>query len=114
MTRQDEIEIVMARVSYPFRTFRIGELGDGHYLQVVFNADGKTWHGRKWYISPHAIPAEIVQTALKAALTSAEHEVREHFLYQGRAVFGPHLDLGALHSIADTTVERPSPDMLSA
>src|ERR1700722_19292527 len=42
---------------------------------------------RKWFISEHATESEIVQTALKCILTSAEHNVREHFSYCGMSVF---------------------------
>jgi hypothetical protein len=33
---------------------------------------------------------------LKCLLTSAEHRIREHFLYRGERVFGPHYDVDAL------------------
>ena len=63
-------------------SFRVGELGDGFFLQVVFKAPDTTalldesekeWHGRKWYVSKHSTREEVVQTALKAVLTAEEH-----------------------------------------
>lgn len=51
------------------------------------------WTGRKWFISRHSTVSEVVQTALKAVLTAAEHELREQFTYQGVRVFDPHMDL---------------------
>jgi hypothetical protein len=48
---------------------------------------------RKWFISEHATESEIVQTALKCILTSAEHNVREHFSYCGTLVLGPHINI---------------------
>lgn len=70
------------------------------YLQVrsfdaACNVSGQkiSWSGRKWLISPHMTDAEIIQTALKAVLTAAEHEIREQFLYKGQPVFDPHYDI---------------------
>lgn len=82
----------------------------GHfYLQVeaddgVCNVSGKpvTWKGRKWLLSPHMTDSEIVQTALKAVLTAAEHEIREQFLFQDKAIFDPHYDLLGLVRLRDS------------
>jgi hypothetical protein len=95
-------------------TFTLGPLGEGWYLQAMFVAPGPTGtmdgaslqRGRKWYVSPYATVGEVVQTALKAVLTALEHEAREQFLFKGRAIFGPHLDVYALHEMAPQTVER--------
>lgn len=57
---------------------------------------------RRWFTSPEVVPGEIVQTVFKCALTSMEHRSREHFLYKGRRVFGPHFDIEQLWSIAET------------
>ena len=65
----------------------------------------KAQRGRKWYLSPWMTKSELVQTALKAALTYVEHETREHFKYRGRAVFGPHYDVDALWEVCDQTDE---------
>jgi hypothetical protein len=59
-------------------------------------------HGRKWYVSSFATKSEIVQTVLKACLTSAEHMVREHFLYKNARVFSPHFDVDLMVKIAAT------------
>jgi hypothetical protein len=47
-----------------------------------------------------------VQTALKAVLTAEEHEAREQFFYRGGAVFGPHINVDRLWTIADELDER--------
>ena len=84
----------------------------GHYLQVRFSAtDTKTaaktdWTGRKWRLSPHMTHSEVVSTALKAVLTAEEHEAREHFLYRGKAIFGPHIDVDSLWCVCDETDKR--------
>jgi hypothetical protein len=61
---------------------------------------------RKWYLSPHITKGELVQTVLKLVLTSVEHRVREHFLYRGKRIFGPHFDIDKLAEIADQTEVR--------
>src|SRR5262245_62146084 len=66
--------------------------GGRSYLQV---SDG-AWTGRKWNLSPHMVPGEVVQTALAAVLAWYEHEAREQFKFQGRAIFSPHLSLETL------------------
>lgn len=48
---------------------------------------------RKWLISPDATDSQIVQTAFKCVLTSAEHRCREAFKYKGVRVYGPHYDV---------------------
>lgn len=72
------------------------------YLQLQFEADGHEWRGRKWMLSYHMTKSEIVQTALAAVLAAVEHEAREHFLYRGQAIFGPHFDVDALHVFTQT------------
>lgn len=57
--------------------------------------------GRKWRISQYMSRSEVVQTVFAALMAWWEHETREAFLYRGRAVFGPHLDVEALHEVAD-------------
>ncbi len=72
------------------------------YLQIKSetkcNVTGNpiAWTGRKWYLSLHMTDGEIVQTALKACLTAAEHEIREQFKYKGQAIFDPHWDIEKL------------------
>lgn len=53
-------------------------------------------YGRKWHVSPYATESEIVLTCLKAAITDAEHEVREGFRYKGYPIFQPHQSVDAL------------------
>lgn len=89
------------RVKFEDYTFFLAEHGERLYLQVRYlepDVDGNTdapeiQHGRKWDVSRHATPSELVQTAFKAVLTSMEHRAREHFLYRGERVFGPHFDV---------------------
>ena len=59
----------------------------------LLHIEAQKFTGRKWHIAPEATRAEIVRTALKAALTWEEHETRERFTYRGKQVFGPHFEL---------------------
>ncbi len=102
-----EMRAILDLVNYPGYDFFIFRSQNGAiYLQAEYEESdivtGKPerQHTRKWYLSEHAVKSEIVQTALKCVLTSAEHRVREHFLYRGARVFGPHFDVDALHELA--------------
>jgi hypothetical protein len=96
----------------------LSEMGEGFYVQLryverdVDTGELEEQHGRKWYVSTHATRSEVVQTVLKACLTSAEHMVREHFTYRGVRVFGPHLDIDQLaelvsHNALQRAVREP-------
>lgn len=82
------------------------------YLQVRFmdecSATGRVeeQRGRKWLLSEHMTESEVVQTALKAVLTAEEHEARERFKYNGRALYGPHKSVTGLARVA-TEVRLP-------
>ncbi len=99
MTIDKFIEIV-DRISYRQWRFVPGMRDDHFTLHVGFHADGEEWTSRKWLISRHATPSEVVQTAFKAVLTAEEHEVREHFMVDGVAALGPHLDIERLIAVA--------------
>lgn len=62
--------------------------------------------GAKHHVSFHATREEIVQKALKACIEFAEHDVREHFTWRGKRIFGPHLSHDRLWEIAGETVKR--------
>jgi hypothetical protein len=79
----------------------------GMFFEWLFMADGNAQRSRKWYLSQHATDSEVVQTALMAALAAEEHEVREHFLFNGCAIFGPHHNVYALFNIKQDV--RPEP-----
>lgn|SRR6478609_3396881 len=56
---------------------------------------------RKWMLSEYMTESEVIGTAFKAALTAEEHECREHFLYENKRVFNPHIDIRALLNVCD-------------
>lgn len=65
--------------------------------------DGK---GRKAYLSPHMALSEFVQMCLGLIDAYYHHEVREHFLFDGRAVYGPHIDVMSLWKVANDVSYR--------
>jgi hypothetical protein len=103
MTRA-EIEAILAEVTYKDWQFHVGDKNGTLFLQVRFRRHDPVtgrreegWqHGRKWQLSEFMVKGEVVQTALKAALTAEEYECREAFRYRGEPIFGPHFDLDAL------------------
>lgn len=102
---------ILGLLAFPGYAFRVlGGFTDSQpaYLQAFFKAPCSVVGGapvlqstRKWLLSCHMTPSELVQTALKCVLTSLEHEAREQFTYRGAAIFGPHFDVEALVRIAD-------------
>ena len=102
MTPQRRFIEVLDRCSFQEWQFQVVGDEERTCLQVVFRgpcAESKQivqQRGRKWLLSPHMTTSEIVQTAFKAVMTAMEHEVREHFRYRDRPVFGPHFDVERL------------------
>jgi hypothetical protein len=86
------LRAILAQIECGSLRFAAVANGDELHLQV---ADGRLWHVRR-----DATHGEVVQTALKAALTWEEHELRERFRYRGRVLFDPHFDLEVLLSRA--------------
>lgn len=111
-----DVAAVLERVEYRDWVARIGyDCDDAAWLQLEFIApdevagfvvDGVPQRGRKWRISRHMTPEEIIQTALLAVLTAEEHEARERFRVDGLAIFNPHISLLALLARAESTVRR--------
>ena len=75
----------------------------------AFSGDLERGYGRKWHVSPWATESEIVLTCLKAAITNAEHEVRESFRYKHSRVAHPHIDVNALAQVSGRVDARPTP-----
>ena len=99
MLNENQVAGILQQVKYKDWTFNYDVRSDGNsYLQVKFlakDAESLKWElqsGRKWRLSPHMTPSEVVQTAFLACLTAEEHEVRESFLYKGQPVYGPHFE----------------------
>ena len=86
--------------------FDLIDTGYGVFIHVWYHEpDTRTGemtvqYGRAWHIPAQATESEVVQTALKACLTSAEHRVREAFKYEGEAIYMPHYDVKELKELA--------------
>jgi len=82
------------------------------FLQVIYNAPctktGKMmeWHGRKYYLSDHMTPDEIVKTAYVAFEQTVKHEIMEGFKVSGIVLFNPHVDYRELLNISCKEVKR--------
>ena len=116
----EEIEELITLIDCPPYRFAVHRDERFAYLQArydepcVVTMEMSEQATRKWNLSPHMTRSEIVQTALKCALTSAEHRVREHFTYKGELVYTPHWDVEALYELAkanhlDLRAEWPKP-----
>lgn len=82
------------------------EEGSRYYFQVhcwrmdVITGQMGWGYGGKAYLSPHATDSELVQTAFGLYKAYWEHEARETFQYKGKRVFGPHISVEALLTVA--------------
>jgi hypothetical protein len=100
---------LLISVNYPDYTFIAETDGRGEmYLRASYlepdiltpNGPAVTQLTRRWFIHPNMTKSELIQTAFKCIMTSMEHRVREHFLYNGRRVFGPHFNIDELWIVA--------------
>lgn len=57
-------------------------------------------YGGKAYLSPHATDSELLQTIFGLYKGYWEHEARENFKWNGRRIYGPHIDAKALYEAA--------------
>jgi hypothetical protein len=96
---------LLCRVEYKNWRLRIGEMGEGFFLQWRFfetdntDASDTALHlqgCRKWYVSPHATDSEVMNTAYLAAEIAERHEFMERFLVDGKPLRNPHADVFAL------------------
>ena len=99
----DEMIEVVSLCKYPEYGFSCWQDSRGAiYLQGEYDeADTVTGEmgtqvTRRWLLNPFMTKSEIVQTVFKCVITSMEHRVREHFLYHGAPIFGPHYDVDVL------------------
>ena len=68
--------------------------------------------GGKAYLSEYATLSELVQTAFGLYKAFLEHEARETFQWNGRRVFGPHMDVRAVWEVAERFDARNGPTSL--
>lgn len=127
MLDRKELDTIIGGLKYLDWEFYVGDMGDGWYLQMRFDApDSETGqierqHCRKWYISKHMTETEVVDTAYKAVEAGVIHEMQEAFLYarpglstngtvvtryRPRPIRNPHMDVKARYDGCLTTEHR--------
>lgn len=88
--------------------FAINEGHGGVYVYArypeadIYTGNVEEQHTRKWLLSPQMTDSEVVQTVFKLCATSMEHRLREHFLYKGKRVYGPHFDVEDLVKLCES------------
>jgi hypothetical protein len=103
--RYARLQAIIDKLTYKDWEIRLGTINALPYLYIRFigpdasTGDPAVQVGRKWLLSEDMEESAVVQTALKAVLTAEEHEAREEFRYQGRAIFGPHFESARLARI---------------
>lgn len=103
----DEVRAIVDGIRFMDRTFRLGHMDHGFFLQVQYMEEDietgrrELQQARKWYVSPFSTETEIVETAFKACRTSMDHVLKEHFLYLGRRVYSPHFAIRARLELCD-------------
>lgn len=99
-----EMKAIAAKVQFKDWTVRVdtGKTNTVPFLQVLFTdtdrISGKTsiQRCRKWQLSYHMVPSEVIRTAFKALRAAVIHEVEEEFRYDGARIYNPHMDLEVL------------------
>jgi hypothetical protein len=106
LTKED-VERIVAGVSFLDRRFRVLEKGDGFLVQLeydercVVTGELKLQRARKWYVSPWSTETEVVETCWAAVCRSQMHVAGEHFTYRGRRVYSPHFNVEARVELVD-------------
>lgn len=100
---------LLDRVRYKQWKFNCRIEGSGSLVWATFDCDGERWNTRKWWVSSHVTESEITQTLLLMVLVAEEHEAREAFLVDGRAIYGPHIRHGALADVCHDQEHRGDP-----
>ena len=96
------VRAALEGVTFGNHSFQVEEIPSGFHLWIAgiekdtYSGEPALQEGRKWYISHHCTPSDVVRTAFKAVATWAEHEAREEFRYKGVRVFSPHMDIESM------------------
>ncbi len=115
MLTKEEIKYIVGRVKYLDWELYVGDMGDGLYVQVRFDApDSETGevmrqHCRKWYMSLWMTETEVVDTVYKAVEAAVIHEMKESFTYRGEMIHNPHTSVKARAIACRTSEHRGEP-----
>lgn len=114
MTPAELKAFVAEHITYKDWTFYVHTAGPIPYLQVHFKGtcsvtgNTETQKGRKWLLSHHMTPSEVVGTCWLAVQRAELHEAAEVFHYKGVAIYNPHQDVEVLVDAA-TQEDRRQP-----
>lgn len=78
----------------------------GTYRPDTYTSKMALGKGGKAFVSKYAVHDEIVKKVFGLCLAYVEHETREGFKWRGKRVFGPHITIEALASVANKTNYR--------
>lgn len=114
MVTPEMVNALIERITYkPFWTLTMFAHKDHFDLQWTFIAKDpgnisteRIQYGRRWSLPWHCCYSEVLHTALLAVITAEEHECREHFKLDHKAIFGPHHRIEALLALADNVESR--------
>lgn len=82
------------------------------FLQISYTApctktgEDQPWKGRKYYLSEHMTPDEVVKTAYVAFQQAVTHEVMEGFKVDNKVLFNPHVHFEELLKVSDKEIRR--------
>lgn len=82
------------------------------YIQIqytdhcIHNQMSEEWHGRKFYLSEHMTPDEVMKTVFAAFDAAVKHEVMEGFKIDNVRPFNPHVDIEELLKVSNREVTR--------
>lgn len=78
------------------------------YYEAICTRTGKEeqWSGRKFYLSEHMLPDEVIKTAWVAFEAAVKHEVMEGFTVDDKILFNPHVNFEELLKISHKEVQR--------
>lgn len=82
------------------------------FIQITYSSkctktgEVDSWHGRKFYLSPHMTDDEIVKTCYTAFEACVKHEVMEGFKVDGIILFNPHINFEELLKISHKEIKR--------
>jgi hypothetical protein len=104
----------LIRENVRFRDWRFLVQGglSGYLLSIEFQvpheATGKpvVKRSRKWRMSETITKSELIHTVFMAVMNAMEQEVREQFVYRGRAIFSSSLNVESLHRISTNSMKQ--------
>jgi hypothetical protein len=99
-----QVQDILSHIDFPGYTFTLIAVGSdgGFAIRIEYDEPDvmtgveERQYGRPWLLDGEWSETQIVQTCLKAVLTSLEHRARENFTYYNKAVFQPHFNMSAL------------------